>query len=628
MNSVGGQVIDRLVGDAGQERVANYIPVPLFEDILKACDEEGVFNGNGKYTPEYSESGSQILTPYGSDLSSAIQYLSAPTDILENINGIKSYIETSRSKSANAMNIMYRDVFDSTYNEYVRFVRINLYNIPNENRELVIQDGNSTANTQQDCLGYLDFRFLMTSKRNLGTGYNLNTDITSNWLNGVFNDGTNTWYVTSTIGSKYSEPNPAVIYNPENVNLLDYRRWRETFTDWLQGTWELPRFNPFTGLNEMIEMIPIQLPDIFGNQALQPLIDPLQQIANWTGKLPLNDFNPNLLPEFVTKLLDKGNDLFDNFKYPETSVGIPPIVTVPSNTFSNKLYTVYNPSDANLNSLGGYLWDDSIIRQLVELFKNNPMDAVISLHQIYCTPTTGGNKNIILGTLNSGVPAPVVTEQYVTINCGTVRVPEMYNDARDYIYSECDIFLPFIGIRSIDCHDIINCNVTVLYTIDVYTGCLLAELRIKKDNVEQTLYTFEGNCSVQIPLTSADRARLIQTLTASATGLITGGVGTAIAKGAMSLASGGAQHTIQKSSTFSGNAGAMGCKIPYIIVTRYKSADASNYPSLIGNPTNKSAYLKDYKGFTRIKEIHLDSLNCTKEEKDLLMGILKTGIIV
>ena len=221
-----------------------------------------------------------------------------------------------------------------------------------------------------------------------------------------------------------------------------------------------------------------------------------------------------------------------------------------------------------------------------------------------------------------------MTDQYVTIDCGTVNVPELYGDARDYTGVECEIFLPFIGLRTLDCHDVICCSVNVVYHIDVYTGSTLAEIRVSKQGVTQTLYTFEGNCSVQIPLAAADRSRMVQGIVAAPTGLITGGVGAMAGAAAASALGDAAQTSIQKSSGFSGNAGAMGCKKPYIVVSRQKSADAVEYNKFIGNPTNKTVYLINCVGFTRVKDIHIDIPRATEIEKQMLYGILKSGIII
>lgn len=623
LNSVGGQVIDRLVGDAGQERIANYIPAPLFEDILKAAAEEGAFNGAGEFIPQYSETGSYVLNAGGATpeiINSVVA--SSNANIYEKIQTDLNALSNYYNKPINAIS-MYQTPLAS--DPSITETLVNCYSLTDTPVNITVDSNSVTAeNMVRFATGWILFRVRNSTRELVLDTIHYEGSWWINQIGGYYQNNK----IYSTVGAEFKEPNPAVIYNPANVNLLDYRRWRETFTDWLQGTWELPRFNPFTGLNEMIQMIPIQLADIFGNQALQPMINPAAQIEAWLGQLPINNLNPDLLPDFFTDMLEKVNDVFDNFDYPELPTGNTPVIVPPlNNNISNKLFTVYNPSNANLDALGGYLWNDSIIRQLVELFKNNPMDAIISLHQVYCTPSTGTAKNIILGTLNSGVSAPVVTDQYVTINCGTIRVPELYNDARDYIYTQTEIFLPFIGIRSIDCHDVLNCSLTVVYTIDVYTGCTLAEIRVKKGDVVQNLYTFEGNCAVEIPLTSSDRSRIVGTLATAAAGLITKNPAM-IASAAGSTLSGSMQSNISKSSSFSGNAGAMGCKIPYLIVTRQKSADAANYNKFIGNPTNKTVYLKDYQGFVRIKDIHLDNLKCTKEEKDMLNALLKEGIII
>ena len=376
------------------------------------------------------------------------------------------------------------------------------------------------------------------------------------------------------------------------------------------------------------------------DEPYMPIIYPQYVPVSVPTTTPVEIGNPNIPPVLIPTSpnpnpgndgQDKGDD--DNSRPDEgtpTPTPIPPIVDIGGS--ASALYTVYNPSKNNLNALGAYLWKSDILEQLVRIFTNNPMDAVISLHSIYCSPSLGGNSNIKLGYLDagSGTNCPTVNSQFVSIDCGNVDIPEYFGDCRDYSpYTNVTIFLPFIGFRTVKTEDIVAGRVNIKYNIDVLTGSCVAIVSVRKKGVSHTLYTFEGNCSMSLPLTGADHTRMIAGLSSAVLGGVTGGVAGAVMGGVNAMASGSFQANIQRSGSFSGNAGAMSIKKPYIIVNRDYIYDAESYNELYGFPANISTRLGDCSGYNRVKSVHVDSIsNATKEEKDEIESILRSGFIL
>lgn len=360
--------------------------------------------------------------------------------------------------------------------------------------------------------------------------------------------------------------------------------------------------------------VPTTIPVEVGNPDIPPVLIPTSPNPN-----PGNDGQ------------DKGDD--DNSRPDEgtpTPTPIPPMVDIGGS--ASALYTVYNPSKNNLNALGAYLWTSDVLQQLVRIFTNNPMDAVISLHSIYCSPSLGANSNIKLGYLDagSGTNCPTVVSQFVSIDCGYVDIPEYFGDCRDYSpYTNITIFLPFIGFRTVKTEDIVAGRVNIKYNIDVLTGSCVAIVSVRKKGVSHTLYTFEGNCSMSLPLTGADHTRMIAGLSSAVLGGVTGGVAGAVMGGVNAMASGSFQANIQRSGSFSGNAGAMSIKKPYIIVNRDYIYDAESYNELYGFPSNITTRIGECSGYNRVKSVHVDSIsNATKEEKDEIESILRSGFIL
>lgn len=295
---------------------------------------------------------------------------------------------------------------------------------------------------------------------------------------------------------------------------------------------------------------------------------------------------------------------------------------------NNGLWSIYNPTLSELKSLGGYLWSSNII-EILQKFLNNPMDCIISLHMIYATPSTNGKQNIILGYLDSGVSANVVSNQFINIDCGSVNTTEYFGDARDYVspYTNVECYLPFIGIVKLKTEDIIASDINIIYTLDVLTGAILCKIFVTKNGAKQQLYTFNGNASVQIPLTGSDRTRLLSgAITGAVAGITTGGLIGAVAGGVAGGLMGGT--SIERSGNFSANSGALGIKKPYLIISRKTPYDADNYNDYYGYPSNKTVVLNNCKGFTRVKDIYVDIPNATNEEKNEIETMLKNGIII
>lgn len=295
---------------------------------------------------------------------------------------------------------------------------------------------------------------------------------------------------------------------------------------------------------------------------------------------------------------------------------------------NNGLWSIYNPTLDELKSLGGYLWSSNII-EILQKFLNNPMDCIISLHMIYATPSTNGKQNIILGYLDSGVSANVVVNQFINIDCGSVNTVEYFGDARDYVspYTNVECYLPFIGIVKLKTEDIIGSNINIIYTLDVLTGAILCKIFVTKNGAKQQLYTFNGNASVQIPLTGSDRTRLLSgAITGTVAGFTAGGLIGAVAGGVAGGLMGGT--SIERSGNFSANSGALGIKKPYLIISRKTPYDADNYNDYYGYPSNKTVILNSCKGFTRVKDIYIDIPNATNEEKIEIETLLKNGIII
>lgn len=371
---------------------------------------------------------------------------------------------------------------------------------------------------------------------------------------------------------------------------------------------------------------PVIIPDL---DIPEPTPDP------WPGPDPAPDPDPQPDPDPipVPEPPPTPSDPVDPNPPPTPSIPIvvPPL---PSTADSSKLFTVYNPTSSQLDALGGYLWDASIIAAIRDIWQE-PMDGLISLQQVFVTPSTSGSHNIILGFLDSGVSAPVVSNQFVTVDCGTVSVPENKGNATDYApYTSLHLYLPFIGIVELDTNECMNADISVKYKVDVYTGTCLAQVSVDRDEDmpnDPILYTFSGNCSQQLPLTSGNATGVLSALVgAISTGLsVASGGGLSTLAGAQLLGNSLTHEMmhVSHSGNISANAGIMGQKKPYLIIGRRHGYDANNYNSFYGFPANTTVILGNHTGFARMKSGYVKT-SATKQEYEEIMRLLEEGIFL
>lgn len=338
------------------------------------------------------------------------------------------------------------------------------------------------------------------------------------------------------------------------------------------------------------------------------------------------------------------------------------------------LITVYNPTASELISFAHWLWV-TYADATIDKIWNNPFDGIIGLHELYATPSIGTRMNIRSGFLVSNTVANSVPDRYTEINCGSAVIPEYYGNYLDYSpYSKAYIYLPFIGIQEVSVDDIVGHAVNITYRVDSYNGSCIALVTVAKMGYSNTLYQFNGNCSVELPIAGGSQASIkagymmaaaqqqaaaiagnaaIKAGVASAIGngvgsLLGGHIGGAISGAVSPIASGmatakqqeayananalqsvvTAKSSVQHSGSFGASYGAMGFKKPYIIIQSPIEVKVMNYNLEYGFPAHKYVRVGDCEGFLRVREVHVESSTATDDEKALIEQMLKSGVYV
>ena len=346
---------------------------------------------------------------------------------------------------------------------------------------------------------------------------------------------------------------------------------------------------------------------------------------------------------------------------------------------------VYNPTPAEFVAFGHWLWV-TYADATIDKIWNNPFDGVLGAHELYATPGVSGSDNIRSGFLVCPTTAALVPNRYTEIDCGTVVVPEFYGNYLDYSpYSQCYIYLPFIGINEVSIDDIVGHAVNIRYRVDSYSGACIAMIYVAKQGYRNLCYQFAGNCSVEVPLAGGSQAAIkagmmqaeaygraaiqsaqIQKTAKIGTGIVQGahagaGAGAfnpvagivggllgglaggtagyiqgAADYGAAKLSAGAMQDaarvanksSVQHSGQFGASHGAMGLKVPFIMVRNPIQVKVTNYNNDYGFPAHKRVIIGGCTGYLRVKEVNVISAHATNEEKIAIEEALKNGVYV
>lgn len=444
-------------------------------------------------------------------------------------------------------------------------------------------------------------------------------------------------------GAIRTEPQPAVdgITNQEDATAPDFtgcttpadykNALQQQYPDLFNNAITQDVAQP-DGTTKRRTYIPIGTPSANGTQDTQPVTNPdttgqKQSDTSTDSNAATNDLLQTLV-RYITNI--RTPDTPDTPNPKDTGDGTTPPVVAPTGSAS-ALWTVYNPTQAQLNSFGAWLWSSNFIDQVLKLF-NNPMQSIIGVHKIFASPSISGSNNITVGYLDSGVSANVVGAQYTTINCGSVKVHEQFGNVFDYEDTQVRLYLPFIGIVQLDTADVMRGSVSVVYHVDVITGACLAEVKVTRDGGGGTLYQFSGDAAVRYPISSGSYMGVVSgvlgVVGGIASGIMSGGATLPMAAGAIAGGLSGAKTQVQHSGSFAGNAGAMGGKKPYLIIERPQSAVADGYGAYQGTGANDIASVGAMSGYFKMTDIHTAGImGASEAEIATIVQTLESGAI-
>ena len=328
---------------------------------------------------------------------------------------------------------------------------------------------------------------------------------------------------------------------------------------------------------------------------------------------------------------DTGTGTFDDSS---ESVSLP--TTYAYSATAAGLISQYVVTEAELRTFGAWLWyGGSIIDDLKHFFQS-PMEAIFSVGMLPFTPSDTTNYNIYVGSLDANTTGALVNDTVEKISMGSITFDGYYGSALDFNpYTKIEIFLPYCGNFSLNPDEVMGHTISVDYYCDSVSGDCVAFV----SDEDRVLYQVKGNCFVQIPLAARDfTAQYASAI--GAVGTVAAGLAASVASGGMSapiavgmgtsMASNAmnAKTHIARAGGVSGMAGFMSIQNPYVIITIPNQCLPEFQAEHQGYPLFVTKALKEFSGFTKVYEIHLDGLDCTDAEAKEIYDLLKGGVIL
>lgn len=327
------------------------------------------------------------------------------------------------------------------------------------------------------------------------------------------------------------------------------------------------------------------------------------------------------------------------------TIGVPGLPGITAT--SSGVIGLFVPSASQMHQLADFMWTDfggtgttteDILKEIVQAIKrsiSNPLDYVIGLNIIPSAGLSiGSSATIRFGFVNSNVSMPRLTNQYFTVDCGSLSFDALCGDTfLDYApYSKFSIYLPYIGVKEVDANDFVGHTISVMYRGDVVTGGVTAY--ILKDG--SVMYQYSGCCALNIPLTAdgwgSTIAGAVQIATSIVSGAVSGGaagVAAGAAKGAASVAANPSllSPQVMRSGAISGGAGCMGVQYPFVIREAVRFHSTAGFNTVSGYPSYYFKSLSSIHGFTTCHDVHLTNIPGTQGEIAEIERLLKEGVI-
>lgn len=310
-------------------------------------------------------------------------------------------------------------------------------------------------------------------------------------------------------------------------------------------------------------------------------------------------------------------------------------------------YNTFLIDSAQFKTINDSLWSTD----WSTVFKSNtidPIKCVIGCKSIPFNANASSSAEIVIANLYTGVSANTV-KPMKSISAGSVLMPSFRKDFTDINLCKVHLYLPFIGWTDLPAAEVMSRapyndvgvearpkRLAFKYLIDFVDGNCRCVVSV---NGTERWY-FDGNCAVDIPLTSDNHTGAISAAIRNGAAALLS-VGAAVASYASSNAVGvvggvlgAAQNAANTVPTYdyhascspSGYIEASMNNHIMIIIERPNIKLSDNFAHKVGRPCGLTMNLGSLHGFTKCTEVNLTGVNGTPEELAQIKAALERGV--
>lgn len=310
-----------------------------------------------------------------------------------------------------------------------------------------------------------------------------------------------------------------------------------------------------------------------------------------------------------------------------------PVPTPPSVSISDTGYfTIYNPTQVQMKQLSAKLWSGDFDLTNIKSLMSSPIENILSLAYVPLPVSGATAVTAKIGGADMGVTVNKIDKHFFQLDLGTVVIKEFYGSYLDYYpHTVVYIFLPYIGIISLDTNEVMGKTLHLVYNYDVVTGSVIAY--ISTNGLNSKLYEYNGNCIYNLPVTGRD----FSTIISGALGLASSAVGAVVTHGASIPFSVGTvgQSLIdtqlpnyKHSGDVGGSPAIMDDRQPCVIIIRPRKINSKHQPKYTGYGSLITKKLSNVSGFTMVNDMRLNGISgATDIEIEEIRTMLKEGVV-
>lgn len=304
-------------------------------------------------------------------------------------------------------------------------------------------------------------------------------------------------------------------------------------------------------------------------------------------------------------------------------------------------------NNTDFNAINGKLWSTD----WSTVFKSNSIDpirCVIACKGIPFTADNVSSAEVMIANLDTGL-----TKNYVksvkSFTSNSVLMPSFTGDFTDITLTHIRCYLPYIGWIELPASECISRvayssvgieakpkRLKFKYIVDFVDGNVRCVVSV--NNTER--WFFDGNCAIDIPVTSDNHTQAISNAIRSGvqTGLsIVTAIGGAVAKSAGAVAGGvmGAMqsapniyptYSFTATSNGSGYINASMNQHIMLVIEHPNVIRSADYAKRVGVPCGLSLNLGSLHGYTRCVDVNVTGIDATPNEVQRIKSLLESGV--